>query len=115
MLHRIQLVRRFDGVELIVDGKTVPLGPSLAIRNHSPTGFEWGYGGSGPAQTALAILLATIGARDSDAMWPGGDAERNYQTFKWDYVAVWPRDVDVDVEVDVDAWLADRKVDEVDV
>lgn len=26
------------------------------LRNHSPTGFEWGYNGSGPSQTALAIL-----------------------------------------------------------
>jgi hypothetical protein len=26
------------------------------IRNHSPTGFEWGYGGSGPAQLALALV-----------------------------------------------------------
>ena len=25
--------------------------------NHSPDGFEWGYGGSGPAQLAFAILL----------------------------------------------------------
>jgi hypothetical protein len=30
---------------------------SLRLRNHSPDGFEWGYGGSGPAQTALALLL----------------------------------------------------------
>lgn len=30
---------------------------SLTIRNHSPTGFEWGYGGSGPAQLSLALLL----------------------------------------------------------
>jgi hypothetical protein len=33
------------------------LTPSLKIRNHSPTGFEWGSAGSGPAQTALALLL----------------------------------------------------------
>jgi len=26
------------------------------LVNHSPTGFEWGYNGSGPAQLALAIL-----------------------------------------------------------
>ena len=32
------------------------LDPRLDLRNHSPTGFEWGYGGSGPAQLALAIL-----------------------------------------------------------
>lgn len=30
---------------------------SLKLANHSPSGFEWGYGGSGPAQLALAILL----------------------------------------------------------
>lgn len=30
---------------------------SLKVMNHSPTGFEWGYGGSGPSQSALAILL----------------------------------------------------------
>ena len=28
----------------------------LDLFNHSPTGFEWGYGGSGLAQLALAIL-----------------------------------------------------------
>ena len=32
-------------------------GRSLKLRNHSPTGFAWGYTGSGPAQLALAILL----------------------------------------------------------
>lgn len=34
---------------------------SLEVRNHSPTGFEWGYGGSGPAQLAPAILLDYTG------------------------------------------------------
>ena len=28
----------------------------LDIFSHSPSGFEWGYLGSGPAQLALAIL-----------------------------------------------------------
>jgi len=28
----------------------------LSVRNHSPTGFNWGYGGSGPAQLALSLL-----------------------------------------------------------
>ena len=32
------------------------LNPRHDLRNHSPDGFEWGYGGSGPAQLALAIL-----------------------------------------------------------
>lgn len=30
---------------------------SLRVCSHSPDGFNWGYGGSGPAQLALAILL----------------------------------------------------------
>lgn len=30
---------------------------SLELANHSPSGFEWGYSGSGPAQLALAFLL----------------------------------------------------------
>jgi len=29
----------------------------LELASHSPSGFEWGYGGSGPAQLALALLL----------------------------------------------------------
>jgi hypothetical protein len=32
------------------------LPPRLDIRAHSPDGFEWGYGGSGPAQLALALV-----------------------------------------------------------
>ena len=30
---------------------------SLEVVNHSPSGFSWGYAGSGPAQLALALLL----------------------------------------------------------
>ena len=37
-------------------GHPLRVEPSLVLRRHSPTGFEWGYGGSGPAQLALAIL-----------------------------------------------------------
>jgi hypothetical protein len=37
------------------------LGLRLDIRNHSPTGFSWGFTGSGPAQCALAILADLIG------------------------------------------------------
>lgn len=37
--------------------REIPPERSLAAYNHSPTGFEMGYSGSGPAQLALAILL----------------------------------------------------------
>ncbi|HVR09254.1 MAG TPA: DUF6166 domain-containing protein, partial [Thermoanaerobaculia bacterium] len=36
------------------------LDPRLDLRNHSPTGFEWGYGGSGPAQLALALAASRL-------------------------------------------------------
>lgn len=57
--------------------------PSFAVRRHSPTGFEWGYGGSGPAQLALAILLRECSKKL---------AEAHYQCFKWAMVATWDRD-----------------------
>lgn len=52
--------RRYEGtiskgaISVKVDGRALPL--RLGVRNHSPTGFSWGYNGSGPAQLALAIL-----------------------------------------------------------
>jgi hypothetical protein len=68
-------------VIVTVNGQTLPVAPSLKLRNHSPTGFSWGYGGSGPAQLALAILHDYYGARR---------ALRLYQSFKWATVARWP-------------------------
>lgn len=56
----------------------------LDLSNHSPTGFEWGYGGSGPAQLALAIL--------ADALGDDQRALRLYQHFKWEVVANLARD-----------------------
>jgi hypothetical protein len=32
----------------------------LDLFNHSPDGFNYGYGGSGPAQLALAILADAL-------------------------------------------------------
>ena len=46
-------------VDVTLDGH--PLNPRLDLWNHSPTGFEWGYGGSGPAQLALALLADALG------------------------------------------------------
>jgi hypothetical protein len=49
-------------VEIPGEGPT-PLAPRNDLRNHSPDGFEWGYGGSGPAQLALAICTHAAGDR----------------------------------------------------
>ena len=66
-------------VSVTDDQGTRELHPRLDLRNHSPSGLEWGYGGSGPAQLALAILADMTG---DDAL-----SLQSYQDFKWDVVA----------------------------
>jgi len=58
-----------------------PLPPRHDLRNHSPDGFQWGYGGSGPAQLALALLCH---ATDDEF------ALAHYHAFKFDVVAGLP-------------------------
>lgn len=48
-----------DSFQAGIGGADLPL--RLDLRNHSPTGFEWGYAGSGPAQLALAICSKVVG------------------------------------------------------
>lgn len=54
--------------------------PIPQVVKHSPTGMEYGYGGSGPADLALTILTACVGINN---------AERNslYHLFKFERVA----------------------------
>ena len=35
----------------------LPLDPSLEIADHSPDGFNWGYGGSGPRNLPWAFCM----------------------------------------------------------
>lgn len=65
------------------DGFCTPLNPRFDLRNHSPTGFQWGYGGSGPAQLALALL--------ADYLKDDARALQLYQDFKWSVIAVLPQ------------------------
>lgn len=56
---------------------------------HGPYGFDWGYGGSGPAQLALAILLDVTDDTEF--------SKRTYQRFKCEIIAHLP-----------DAWELER-------
>lgn len=47
----------FATAVVLVNGQRLDPGPSQRVSNPSPDGFAWGYGGSGPAQLALALLL----------------------------------------------------------
>jgi hypothetical protein len=82
-----------------VDGRDLSPAKSQRVWNHSPDGFNWGYGGSGPAQLALAILLHA-GVHEERAV-------EYHQAFKWAVIAPLPqRDFAIDVNVLV--WLLDR-------
>jgi hypothetical protein len=78
--------RAADGthVAIITDGELRPLPLRLDLDNHSPTGFEWGYGGSGPAQLALALL--------ADALRDDVAAVHLHQCFKFNVIVPLPRD-----------------------
>lgn len=50
-------------VQIVVDGVPRPLPFHLAVANHSPMGFEWGYLGSGAHQLALAMCVELVGPK----------------------------------------------------
>lgn len=98
--RKVLLVRNNDKVYTNV--------PHLAVQ-HSPSGFEWGYAGSGPADLALNICMwaytqledVTGGAlKDSDPdtikVWGGQKVHRAvfemYQDFKFQFIATMPRE-----------------------
>lgn len=77
----------FECVVTVEDGPNRParrLELFTHLRNHSPTGFEWGYFGSGPAQLALALVADCCG---EDLARPG-----IYQGVKRGLVACLPND-----------------------
>lgn len=73
-----------DGPRIVGKGADGILLPtrSLKVWNHSPTGFSWGYAGSGPAQLALALLLDVTNDERLSV--------RLHQRFKQEVVVRWP-------------------------
>lgn len=71
------------------------------ITTHSPTGLDWGYGGSGPADLALNLLIAH-GLHPEEA-W------MLHQDFKARFIATLPREGGEIRKTDVDAWLAEHR------
>jgi hypothetical protein len=68
--------------------------------HHSPTGYEWGYGGSGPADLALNILAAVLPRRDpddpdrvrlADRSWVSERTWNLHHHLKWELIASLPR------------------------
>ena len=74
---------------------------SQRLRKHSPDGFNWGYGGSGPAQLALALLLHYRKDKYFSVRW--------YQDFKWEVIASLPQ-TDFEIpEKKVTDWIELKK------
>lgn len=85
--------------EVYIDGQFLNPKYSQRTYNHSPDGFNWGYGGSGPAQLALAILLKYL-PQEAALAW--------YQDFKFSIVASWPQ-TDFEVRVDLIAFVQQQQ------
>ena len=83
-----------NDAEPVVLADNTPLEQKLIL--HSPTGFEWGYNGSGPADLALNILYLYVD-------YPR--ALRLHQAFKDYFIARIPRDGGVILREQVMAWF----------
>ncbi len=83
-------IRTKSGCTVTVNGE--PLPTRLDLINKSPTGFEWGYGGSGPAQLALAILAWHCVSDEQRAL-------DHYEEFKSLVIA----------HIKTDNWVMDRE------
>ncbi len=70
------------------------------IKYHSPTGFEWGYGGSGPADLALNILSMFI---------PQDEAFRLHQLFKSEFIASIKREGGIIPNVAIREWIKSHR------
>jgi len=78
---------------------------------HSPAGFEWGYGGSGPAELARCILLDhyRVTPRRRGALYPpaAGELPVSYQAFKFAVITRLPHDRAWSVtSSQIEAWAA---------
>ena len=82
--------------QVVEEGPVKIVRPLLHQVHHSPSGFEWGYGGSGPADLARSILADLLGRIPDPAI---------YQAFKWDHVASWSDEWSI-TEDEIFAWLA---------
>jgi len=94
-LFDVKLGRNADG--------TAKANVPHAIVRHSPDGFEWGYGGSGPAELALNILSTMIGKESAEK---GG----LYQKFKFEFLAGLPFDGGTIKATDIEEWLKQNGV-----
>ncbi len=86
----IRGIRKQGRITVTIDGQSLDVYPSQQVRHHSQE-FNWSYSGSGPAQLALAILLAAGATKENAITY--------HQAFKSEVIAGLKEDA---FELDVD-------------
>ena len=94
----LKLEGKLQTGEVWMNGRPLSPARSLEVCNHSPTGFSWGYPGSGPAQLALAILLSYLPEKEAVAL---------YQDFKFKFIATLTQE-DFEKEMDIRGWVEEN-------
>ncbi len=83
--------------------------PLKQVVRHSPTGMEWGYGGSSPADTALSILTdyyVRSGLRSSRKKAVAAASKNGlYMDFKWAFIAPANREGFDITDIQIRDWL----------
>jgi|LFRM01.1.fsa_nt_gb hypothetical protein len=97
--------RTLHGNQVFVKRRNGSIYPLRHICRHSLDGFEWGYGGSGPADLALSILTDTVEPEM---------AERHYMAFKREVISGLPFEGWQIKEELIRAWIEWREAGEVD-
>ena len=101
----IRCERRDDGTHFNI---------AQRVRHHSPTGMEWGYAGSRPADFALNILdrFLPVGADGWEAVrcWDKNRVSRMawslHQEFKFAFIAALPYEGGVISGARIRSWIA---------
>lgn len=101
MSHPLKYVgkRLPDGVVVTIEGDG-HVRPLHHVQRHSPTGFEFGYAGSGPADLAHSILVDVLNVK---SVAPG-----MYQAFKFDVISKLDSDAFEIGQEFVRQWLSRR-------
>ncbi|HEV8711700.1 MAG TPA: DUF6166 domain-containing protein [Candidatus Binatia bacterium] len=96
--------------------------PLRHIPFHSPSGFEWGFQGSGPADLALSILVDYLKERPPYGGWKNrlfskwtvhSKAWKYHQDFKRDFVAKWSVAWMLH-DQEIDTWLKEQEEQDAD-
>jgi hypothetical protein len=116
-----ETLKTYHGL-ILGDNKTVSVrvrtngGDSRHLAHHvrhSPDGFSWGYGGSGPAELARCILLDAFGVLScpdspNDCQCENRWVDSSYQSFKAETIADLDRDKEWKLgQLDILDWVFD--------